>query len=62
MQAALNKEKDKDKDGLNKRGFNSMTAVEMTLEEMEVYRLKRVKEDDPMAKLLDSDTLLEYNG
>ena len=43
-----------------KRGYNSMTSIEMTVEDMEVYRLKRLKDEDPMAKLMDSETLLEY--
>lgn len=43
-----------------KRGFNSMKSTEVTEEDMEIYRMKRVKEDDPMAKLLDSEELLEY--
>eukprot|EP01036_Dinobryon_divergens_P025620 gene25620-34188_t len=62
LQAALSKQdSSSSSSSTTKRGFNSMTSVEMTLEDMEAYRLKRVKEDDPMAKLLDSDTLLEYN-
>jgi pre-mRNA-processing factor SLU7 len=43
-----------------KRGYNSMQPVDVTLEDMEVYRMKKVKADDPMAALLESDTLLEY--
>lgn len=43
-----------------KRGYNSMQTVDVSVEDMEVYRMKRVKGDDPMAALLDSDTLLEY--
>lgn len=43
-----------------KRGYNSMQSVDVTAEDMEVYRMKRVKGDDPMAALLDSDTVLEY--
>lgn len=43
-----------------KRGYNSMQSVDVTAEDMEVYRMKRVKQDDPMAALLDSDTVLEY--
>jgi hypothetical protein len=44
-----------------KRAFNSMTAVDVTAEDMEVYRQKRTKGEDPMADLLDSDTVLEYD-
>jgi pre-mRNA-processing factor SLU7 len=43
-----------------KRGYNSMQSVEVTTEDMEVYRMKRLKGDDPMAALMESDTLLEY--
>lgn len=41
-----------------KRTYNSMQAVDVTLEDMEAYRLKRGKEEDPMAALLDSEELL----
>jgi len=40
-----------------KRGYNSMQSVEMSQEDMEVYRLKRVKADDPMANYVDEDDL-----
>lgn len=43
-----------------KRGYNSMQSVDVTTEDMEVYRMKKVKGDDPMAALLDSDVVLEY--
>mmetsp|Transcript_6709 Transcript_6709/g.11212 ORF Transcript_6709/g.11212 Transcript_6709/m.11212 type:complete len:613 (+) Transcript_6709:52-1890(+) len=42
-----------------KRGYNSMGAVDVTAEDMEVYRMKKVKADDPMAAFMNSDTLLE---
>jgi hypothetical protein len=32
----------------------------MSVEDMEAYRMKKVKRDDPMAALLNADTLLEY--
>jgi len=41
-----------------KRTYNSMQAVDVTLEDMEAYRLKRGKEEDPMSALLDSEELL----
>lgn len=43
-----------------KRGYNSMQNVDVTVEDMEVYRMKKTKGDDPMAAFMDSDTLLEY--
>ena len=43
-----------------KRGYNSMQAVDVTLEDMEAYRLKKTKREDPMAHLLSSDEVLEY--
>jgi len=42
-----------------KRGYNSMAAVDVTPEDMEVWRLKRLKESDPAAAW-DGETLLEY--
>eukprot|EP01032_Pedospumella_encystans_P012337 gene12337-14280_t len=43
-----------------KRGYNSMQNVEVSVEDMEVYRMKRTKADDPMSALMDSEELLEY--
>lgn len=43
-----------------KRGYNSMQSVDVTPEDMEAYRLKKLKRDDPMADLLLSDHILEY--
>lgn len=37
-----------------------MKTVDVSLEDMEAYRRKRVKREDPMAAILASDTLLEY--
>lgn len=47
----------------NKRGYNSTDAnVETTEEDLEAFRLKRLKAEDPMANLdFDSETLLDYN-
>ena len=43
-----------------KRKYNSMSAeVDVTAEEMEAYRMKKGRGDDPMAKL-GSDELLDY--
>jgi len=43
-----------------KRSYNSMQSVDVTPEDMEAYRLTKVKRDDPMAAFLDSEDLLEY--
>ena len=43
-----------------KRGYNSMAAVDVTPEDMEVWRLKRLKEADPAAAWIDGEALLEY--
>lgn len=52
---------DKSEGDEKKRVYNSMSSYEVTPEDMEVYRLKRLKGEDPMANLLESETLLEYN-
>lgn len=38
-----------------KRGYNSMKTSEVSMEDMEAYRLKKNKRDDPMANFMDSD-------
>eukprot|EP00658_Telonema_sp_P-2_P045346 TRINITY_DN3328_c0_g1_i1.p1 TRINITY_DN3328_c0_g1~~TRINITY_DN3328_c0_g1_i1.p1 ORF type:complete len:554 (+),score=197.21 TRINITY_DN3328_c0_g1_i1:214-1875(+) len=38
--------------GEMKRKYNSMKSTEVTEEEMEVYRMKKIRSDDPMAKFL----------
>ena len=44
----------------NKRGYHSMTTVEVSAEDMEAWRIKRLKEQDPMSALMgDTDILLE---
>jgi pre-mRNA-processing factor SLU7 len=43
-----------------KRGYNSMQSVEVTVEDMEVYRMKKAKGEDPMEALMESGELLEY--
>jgi pre-mRNA-processing factor SLU7 len=45
-----------------KRGYNSTTAIDVTAEDMEAYRLKKTKRDDPMAAFADSEELLDYDG
>lgn len=44
-----------------KRKYNSVsTEVDVTEEEMEAYRMRKDRGSDPMAKLADSEELLEY--
>ena len=45
-----------------KRKYNSATGgdVDVTEEEMEAFRLRKERSDDPMARLADSGELLEY--
>lgn len=50
-----------DKASDRKRGYNSMSAVDVTAEDMEAYRLKKSKREDPMA-LVSSEELLPYEG
>ena len=45
-----------------KRKYNSFTSTEVTAEEMEAYRMKKTRGDDPMAKMLGSDELLPVDG
>jgi len=42
-----------------KRGYNSMRSIDVQPEDMEAYRLTKLKRDDPMA-MIDTDTILEY--
>src|SRR5690349_14553037 len=37
-----------------KRSYNSMSNVDVSAEDMEAYRLKKARGDDPMAKFLDN--------
>mmetsp|Transcript_36617 Transcript_36617/g.56264 ORF Transcript_36617/g.56264 Transcript_36617/m.56264 type:complete len:140 (+) Transcript_36617:366-785(+) len=64
LKEALEKEEKRkinsDKDE-RKRKYNSMsTEVDVTEEEMEAYRQKRDRADDPMAKISNNGELLEY--
>ena len=44
-----------------KRSYNSMQPIDVRPEDMEAYRLTKMKRDDPMSNLLDPDApLLEY--
>lgn len=69
MQAAINRAKSKreaDTDDIDvgdrKRTFNSMQSIDVSIEDMEAYRMLKVQRDDPMANLLGSDELLEYKN
>ena len=47
-------------DDKKKRKYNSVNVdVDVTEEQMEAYRLKKERSDDPMAQL-DSDKILDY--
>ena len=39
-------------------GYNSMKTIDVGLEDMEAYRLKRQRKDDPMFNLLNNEELL----
>lgn len=65
VRAALRKaaEEDANNGGDDKkRKYNSISAdgIDVTEEEMEAFRLRKERSDDPMAKLANSDELLEY--
>ena len=38
-----------------------MENVNVTVEDMEAYRLTKISRDDPMANFLQSDELMEYD-
>ncbi|KAJ8575873.1 hypothetical protein ON010_g3335 [Phytophthora cinnamomi] len=58
--AAKEKKKQAEVDD-KKRKYNSMGNYEVNAEEMEAYKLLKLRGDDPMAKVLGSDVLLEEN-
>jgi len=64
LKAAMQKEEVKNKiidDKKKKRKYNSVDAdIDVTAEEMEAYRLKKERSDDPLTKLADTEELLEY--
>lgn len=43
-----------------KRTYNSMQSIDVSVEDMEAYRILKVQREDPMAALLNSEELLEY--
>eukprot|EP00979_Chaetoceros_neogracilis_P012442 scaffold3310_cov283-Chaetoceros_neogracile.AAC.24 len=62
LKAALRQEEEQGtmKENEHKRKYNSLgTDVDVTEEQMEAYRLKKGRSDDPMAKV-GSDEILEY--
>ena len=58
VDAAMKRAK-QDEDDAGKRKYNSLAEVDVTEEDMEAYRLRKVQKSDPMAKI-GSDELLEY--
>eukprot|EP00551_Chaetoceros_affinis_P004233 CAMPEP_0203663270 /NCGR_PEP_ID=MMETSP0090-20130426/914_1 /ASSEMBLY_ACC=CAM_ASM_001088 /TAXON_ID=426623 /ORGANISM="Chaetoceros affinis, Strain CCMP159" /LENGTH=617 /DNA_ID=CAMNT_0050526155 /DNA_START=241 /DNA_END=2094 /DNA_ORIENTATION=+ len=61
VKEALKKNEQTKKTGGSKRKYNSVDAeVDVTAEEMEAYRLKKERADDPLAKLAESEEILEY--
>ncbi|RLN44614.1 hypothetical protein BBO99_00003636 [Phytophthora kernoviae] len=58
--ATKQKKQQADKDE-KKRKYNSMGNYEVNAEDMEAYRLLKTRGDDPMAKVFDSEVLLEEN-
>jgi len=63
LKAALEKQEKKNKeagDDKRKRKYNSLDSeADVTAEEMEAYRMRKGRGDDPMAKI-SSDKLLDY--
>jgi len=64
VQAALKKVEDAKCAGAagKKRGYNSMDSIDVSVEDMEAYRMTKITRDDPMAAMLNSEELLEHNG
>ena len=50
----------KEDTGDRKRTFNSMQSIDVSIEDMEAYRILKVQREDPMAALRGSEDLLEY--
>lgn len=60
LKRALEKDQQTQSKDERKRKYNSMNAeVDVTQEEMEAYRLRKERSDDPMAKI-SSDEVLDY--
>jgi len=66
LQIALAKHDEKQQDELSiddrKRKYNSKdnTSIDVTEEDMEAYRLKKARADDPMSKINGDDEILDY--
>lgn len=61
LKEALKKNEEATKIGGSKRKYNSVDAgIDVTAEEMEAYRMKKERTDDPLAKLAESEEILEY--
>jgi pre-mRNA-processing factor SLU7 len=65
VRSALRKAAEQDEsneEDVRKRKYNSISSdgMDVTEEEMEAFRLRRERSDDPMAKLANNDGLLEY--
>ena len=61
LKEALKKNEEATKIGGSKRKCNSVDAgIDVTAEEMEAYRMKKERTDDPLAKLAESEEILEY--
>merc|ERR1712038_2255294 len=59
LKEALKKSDEMKKTGGSKRKYNSVDAeVDVTAEEMEAYRMKKERADDPLAKLAESEEIL----
>jgi pre-mRNA-processing factor SLU7 len=39
-----------------KRGYNSMATVDVTVEDMEAYRMTKIRRDDPMVNFMVNDS------
>ena len=51
----------REEENSDKRKYNSVDAnIDVTAEEMEAFRMKRQRADDPLSKLADSEVLLDY--
>eukprot|EP00978_Attheya_sp_CCMP212_P013352 scaffold33587_cov52-Attheya_sp.AAC.4 len=61
LKEAIQKTEAENKTTDQKRKYNSMNATnDVTPEEMEAYRLKKGRGDDPMARLAETEQILDY--
>ncbi len=65
LQESLRKEEEWKKRDFNKEGddrrrsFNSMKSVDMSVEDMEAYRMKKSRREDPMASFVENESVIE---